>query len=277
MLRYHGGKWKIAPWVISHFPCHRIYVEPFCGAASVLLQKSRAWSEYLNDLDGELINFFRVLQDRERAEALIRLLSVTPFSRDEYALAHEPTTDPVERARRLCILSFMGHSSVSTHGRPSGFRHRTHHAHTDPGHHWRHYPAHLAVVVDRLRGVIIENRPALELIPLADTPDTLFYVDPPYPQSVRLTFGAYRFEMTDEDHAALAECLREVSGYVVVSGYRCDLYDDLYTGWNRLERQTISDGGPRTECLWISPRTAEANRAEKNVVRQAALPMTQIG
>jgi DNA adenine methylase len=277
MLRYHGGKWRVAPWVVGHFPRHRIYAEPFCGAASVLLQKSRAWSEYLNDLDGELINFFRVLQDTKRAESLMRLLSVTPFSRDEYDLAHEPASDPVERARRLCILSFMGHSSVSTLGRPSGFRHRTHHAHTDPGHHWRQYPMYLAVVVERLRGVIIENRPALKLIPLLDTPDTLFYVDPPYPQSVRLTFGAYRFEMTDEEHIALAECLQQVSGYAIVSGYRCALYDDLYAAWERVERQTTSDGGPRTECLWISPRTTEAKRVEKNAVRQAALPMTQIG
>jgi DNA adenine methylase len=168
----------------------------------------------------------------------------------------------------------MGFSSTSAHGSASGFRYRTPSSHTDPGHHWRHYPAHLAAVVDRLRGVIVENRPALEIIPLVDSPDTLIYVDPPYPASTRLTFGAYRHELTDDEHTALAECLRQVSGYVVVSGYRCDLYDDLYTDWHQVERQTTSDGGPRTECLWISPKTVDARLAENKIVRQATLPLT---
>jgi DNA adenine methylase len=273
MLRYHGGKWKIASWVVSHFPRHRIYAEPFCGAASVLLHKRRSWTEVLNDVDGELINFFRVLQDGEKGESLIRLLSLTPYSRDEYVLAHESADDPVERARRLCILSYMGHSSVSTHGRPSGFRSRSHQAHTDPGHHWRHYPEHLADVVGRLRGVVIENRPAPDIISLFDAPDALFYVDPPYPESTRLTFGAYRHEMTDDEHLALAGRLREAAGYVIVSGYRCEMYDDAYADWKRVERQTIGDGGPRTECLWISPRTVQAKQSEKKVVRQAELPL----
>jgi DNA adenine methylase len=276
MLRYHGGKWKIAPWVVSYFPHHKIYAEPFCGAASVLLHKRRSWCEYLNDMDEELINLFRVLQDKDSAEALIHLLSVTPYARGEYVLAHEPTTDPVERARRLCILSYMGHSSVSTHGGASGFRYRTHQAHTDPGHHWRDYPAHLAAVVDRLRGVIVENRPALEIIPLVDSPDTLFYVDPPYPESTRLTFGAYRHEMTDDEHTTLSDCLKGMSGYVIVSGYRCDLYDSLYGDWHRVERQTIGDGGPRTECLWVSPRTVAARLAENRIVRQATLPLMRV-
>jgi DNA adenine methylase len=277
ILRYHGGKWRLAPWIGAHFPKHRIYVEPFCGAASVLLNKEHSWSEYLNELDDELTNFFRVLQDDQAAVALVRRLALTPFSRAEYDLAHEAADDPAERARRLCILSFMRHSQTSTHARPSGFRFRTHRSHTDTGRHWRLYPDYLSTAVERLRGVIIEHRPALEIIPLTDAPDTLFYVDPPYPASTRICYGTYRHELTDDEHAALAECLMRVNGFVVVSGYRYDLYDGLYEDWRRVERTTTSNGGLRTECLWISPSADAIKHYESQTGGQAMLPLQFVG
>ena len=256
VLRWHGGKFRLAPWIHAHFPSHRIYVEPFCGAASVLLQKTRSWGEYLNDLDGEIINLFRVLQDEKRAVELIRRLTLTPFAREEFEMAFNLANDPVQRACRLCIRSFMGFSSGAATGRKTGFRSRSFRSNTGPAMDWRNYPDALWAIVDRLRGVTIESRPGLQVIKSLDTPETLFYVDPPYPASTRTNFGTYRHEMTDEEHEELAAGLQECSGYVVISGYRCDLYDSLYSGWARSEKRCMSDHGWRTECVWLSPRTA---------------------
>lgn len=263
MLRWHGGKWRMATWIMQHMPRHRVYVEPFAGAASVLLQKPRVYAEYLNDLDSDLVNLFRVLRDQEQSRRLIYLLELTPFARAEFIAAYESSDDPVERARRLCVRAFMGFGSAS--GNPqykTGFRCKSFRSNTGPATDWRNYPAALSAVIDRLRGVTIESRPALEMIAALDTPQTLFYVDPPYPQSTRVSFGAYRHEMTDEQHAELATGLMNCQGYVLISGYRCDLYDYLFAGWAKVEKQSMSDKGWRTECLWVSPRTSEALSAQ---------------
>ncbi len=152
---------------------------------------------------------------------------------------------------------FMGFSSGAATGKKTGFRSRSFRSNRGPGQDWMNYPEKLRAVVERLRGVTVENRPALEVIPLLDTPGTLFYVDPPYPSSTRTNFGTYRHELTDAEHEALAECLRGCSGYVLISGYRCALYDRLFNGWQRMEKKTMCDHGYRQECLWLSPRTAE--------------------
>lgn len=262
LIRWHGGKWRMARWIMAHFPQHRVYVEPFCGAASVLLQKTRVYAEYLNDLNDDLANLFRVLRDDQRARELIHLLELTPFARTEFEAAYLTGADPVEQARRLLVRSFFGFGSAS--GNPeykTGFRCRSFRSNTGPATDWRNYPDALRAAIDRLRGVTIENRPALEVVSTLDTEETLFYVDPPYPASTRTNFGAYRHEMTDADHAALAVGLQACSGYVLISGYRCDLYDSLYAAWERKEKQTMSDKGWRTECLWLSPRTSAALQA----------------
>lgn len=272
MLRWHGGKWRLAKWIQSWFPPHQVYVEPFCGAANVLLRKPRSYAEYLNDLDGDLINFFRVLQEESRAARLIHLLAVTPFARAEFQRAYEHSDDPVERARRLCIRSFMGFSSASANSeRQTGFRSRSFRAHTGPAMDWRNYPDSLREVVERLRGVTIESQPALQVIKRLDTPKTLFYVDPPYPEATRTHYGAYRFEMSDAEHQALATCLDACRGYTIVSGYRCELYERLYAEWHCEEQRAMSDHGWRTECLWLSPRTMDALRVQKQARRQFRL------
>ena len=126
---------------------------------------------------------------------------------------------------------------------------------------WRNYPGCLQSIVERLRGVCIENRDAFDLLPTLDNTDTLFYVDPPYLPETRVSYGAYPHELTEEDHVKLAALLRGVKGMVVLSGYASELYDSLYAGWERTEKQVHSDGGARTECLWLSPRvTAYWNR-----------------
>lgn len=257
ILRYHGGKWKLAPWIIQHFPEHRVYVEPFGGAASVLLRKPRSYAEVYNDLDGELVNLFRVVRDR--GAELRDLLALTPFARVEFEASYEPTDDPMEQARRTVMRSFMGFGSNS-HNVATGFRANSNRSGTTPAGDWRNYPAALDSLIARLQGVIIEHREAAEVMLAHDGPATLHYVDPPYVAATRDGGGDYRHEMTDDQHRHVATVLRNLAGFVVLSGYPCDLYDrELYPGWTRIERSAHADGArDRTEVLWLSPRTTDA-------------------
>jgi DNA adenine methylase len=253
VLRYHGGKWILAPWIISHFPEHTTYVEPYAGGASVLLRKPRSYAEIINDLDGEIVNLFRVLRDQ--GGTLERDLKRTPFAREEFKGAYEPTDDPLERARRTIIKSAMGYGSDGIRNN-TGFRsYARKERYTIPAHDWANYIDVISYTVERLQGVVIENRPALELILKQDGPDTLFYVDPPYVHSSRASKSPkrYRYEMADSDHRELARVLNMVKGKVVLSGYASQLYSELYDGWRREERAARADGArDRTEVLWLN-------------------------
>lgn len=258
LLRYHGGKWRLAPWLISNFPSHTTYVEPFAGAASVLLKKPRSRGEILNDLEGEVVNLFLVL--RSRGERLVRLLEFTPFSRTEYARAIRPVTDPVERARRLIVRSFMGFGSDSFRAnRTSGFRGRFQGSgKTTPAYEWSSYPSSLAFAIDRLRGVVIENLPAVDVIRKYDRPDTFFYCDPPYPILTRSACSngrhCYTHEMKDADHEHLSEVLHSIKGMAIISSYDCPLYSRLYKGWRKESHEALADGAKkRIETIWFSP------------------------
>lgn len=266
VLRYHGGKWLLAPWIIRHFPPHRVYVEPFGGAASVLLQKSRAYAEVYNDLDGEIVNLFRVLRAPEQARELERLLRLTPYSRVEFDESYMPSDDPVEQARRTMLRSFAGFSGVGTTGRRTGFRSTTRRSGTVPATDWAALPDVVAHFTARLAGVVIEQGPAVDVIARYDGADTLHYVDPPYPFATRTTTArwdsVYRHEMSDDDHRALAQVLRSLSGMVVLSGYPCELYDvDLFPDWHRVTRRSHADGArDRTEVLWLNERASSMLR-----------------
>ena len=262
MLRYHGGKWRLAPWIISHFPSHATYVEPFAGAASVLLHKTRSRGEVLNDLDQEVVNLFRVL--RSHGDRLRRLIELTPFARVEYLNAIKTKNrsfSDLERARRLIVRSFMGHGSDSYRiERSSGFRVRFQGSGlSTPANDWMNYPDALAFTISRLRGVVIENLPAVDVIRIYDRSTTLFYCDPPYPISTRSACSngrhCYSHEMTDDQHTHLAYVLHhQVKGMVIISGYRCPLYDRLYSDWTRHDKDALADGAKkRVESLWISP------------------------
>jgi DNA adenine methylase len=164
----------------------------------------------------------------------------------------------VECARLTILRSYAGFGSASTNGEfSSGFRCNSNRSGTTPAHDWVNYPSHIYSFVERLRGVVIENREALDVITQHDGLETLFYVDPPYPHSTRnMQRGnaAYAVEMTDDDHRELAEVLHQVAGMVVLSGYPCDLYDkELYADWHRIEREHRADGArPRLEILWMN-------------------------
>lgn len=260
-IRYHGGKFRLAPWILAHFPAHRIYVEPFGGAAGVMIQKSRAYSEVYNDLDGDLVNFFRVVQNAGLRNRLIEACVMTPYARDEFEIAWQPDSDPVERARRLVIRAQMGFGSAGATKGTTGFRIDTKREYETAQHVWAQYPSSLEALGLRLTGVMIENRPAIEVIAAHDSPASLFYVDPPYVHETRCrvsmgTDRGYRHEMSDDDHAELLAVLQAVEGMVIISGYPNPLYDDMLKGWYRAEKRARISGGRgtalRTECIWIN-------------------------
>lgn len=257
IVRYHGGKWRLAPWILRHIPEHRVYVEPYGGGGSVLLQKPRSYAEIYNDLDGEIVNLFRVARDN--GETLARAVELTPFAREEFAQAYEPDGDPLEQARRTLVRAFMGFSSAGASGQMTGFRANSNRIGTTPAHDWMNFPDHLRAVVQRLRGVVIENRSAIDVMLHQDCEDAVHYVDPPYvhqTRHMRERSQAYRHEMSDEQHRELAGVLASLRGAVVVSGYRCPLYDELFAGWTRVDSSAHADGARyRVESLWIS-RTA---------------------
>lgn len=252
VLRWHGGKWLLAPWIMQHMPQHRVYVEPFGGAASVLLRKPRAYAEIYNDLDDDVVNLFRVLRS-DRAECLVTALRLTPFASSEFFAAYGDADDEVERARRLIIRSFMGFGSNATH-KKSGFRSSSNRSGTTPARDWLNYPDQLGAIVERLRGVTITNRDACEVMAAHDAPETLHYVDPPYVFATRADAAAdYAHEMTDGQHRDLLTFLRTLKGKVMLSGYPCQMYDDALPGWVRIERKHLADGARgRTEVLWMN-------------------------
>lgn len=261
VMRYHGGKHKLAPWIVSQLPAHRIYVEPYGGAASVLLCKPRSYAEVYNDLDGDVVNVFRVLRDPGQAAELRRLLELTPFSRDEFhataAGEVEGVSDPIERARRTVFRSFSGFGSAASNNTyMTGFRSNSNRSGRPPAMDWRNYPAFIDRFTDRLRGVVLENREALDVMRQHDGPATLFYVDPPYAHETRNLTNqhTYKHEMSDDQHRALADALSGLRGMVVLSGYRCGLYDEMFATWVRVDRMAFADGAaPRVESLWFSP------------------------
>ncbi len=257
VLRWHGGKWLLAPWIISHFPKHKVYVEPFGGAASVLIRKEPSYAEIYNDLDGEVVNLFRVLRSNHASD-LVSALRLTPFSREEFQQAYQETSCEIERARRLIIRSFMGFGS-NGHNRLTGFRANSNRSGTTPAHDWVNYPDCLSIVVSRLAGVTVENKDAKAIMAQHDAATTLHYVDPPYVLETRSDAGSdYAFEMDNDDHAELLTFLRGLRGMVILSGYPCALYDDLLPDWRRIERQALADGAaPRTEVLWINPAATD--------------------
>ena len=253
-LRYHGGKWQLARWIISHFPAHRHYVEPCGGGANVLLNKRPSSLETYNDIDGRIVGYFRVL--RNRPKDLLHQIRCTAWADDEYELALTPTECELEQARRVFVVSWMtingfgkAHSGLRVMKNWSG---RARAATADVLD-----LSHLMEAAERLRRVQLLNRCAFDVMEWAlDAPDTLIYLDPPYLPDLRANPNRYSFEWTVDEHVKSAEILHKHSGAVIVSGYRSELYAELYEakGWQRVERKASTNGGKsRVECLWLNP------------------------
>lgn len=258
-LSYVGSKWKIAEWIISFFPPHDTYVEPFAGSGAVFFRKHKSSVEVLNDLDRELVNFFMVLRDHEAA--LIRAIDLTPYSRAEYELAisGEQITDPVERARRLYVGVWQSFGSTLIYR--SGWRRDIQNRRSQMTDSWSRLDG-LMAAARRLKQAQIECDTAMNCIIRYDTPKTLFYVDPPYVFDSRSggSRRRYRHEMSDVDHRQLANALNNVQGMVILSGYDSDLYRELYPGWSiRTKSATTNGNGTATEYLWINPRAGSLN------------------
>lgn len=264
-LRYHGGKFRLASWVMKFFPPHRIYTEAFGGAAGVLLQKPRSHGEVYNDLDGNVVAFFRCLQSHELRDRLVQAITLTPYARAEFDLAWEHTDDLVERARRTAIRAQMGFGSAGATKGSTGLRTDTMRRYSTAQMDWAAYPPVLLDVAERFQAVLIENRPAVDVLQQHDSPDTLHFVDPPYVLSTRVlrnSSGCYRHEMSDDDHIELLGVLRELQGMVVLSGYASDLYAEELPGWisNSTDARISSGRGTalRTEVAWLNPACANA-------------------
>ncbi|MCU8589344.1 DNA adenine methylase [Streptomyces sp. A13(2022)] len=239
---YYGAKGRLAPWIVGLLPReHRVYVEPFAGSAAVLFARSRpATHEILNDLDGNVATFFRVLRDRERE--LVRALTLTPYSREEYRAADLDTDlDDLERARRFFVrttqsFNAAGAAASKRASWSNGMRRGSSQATTVAD-----LVDRLYYVADRLRKVVIENRPAADVVTLYDAPDVVVYCDPPYLDSTRTglraaTPGDYSHDTCSEaDHRQLAEVLHGCRSAVLLSGYGSPLYDELYADWARVE------------------------------------------
>jgi DNA adenine methylase len=262
-IAYFGGKSRIAPWLVAMFPPHRVYVEPFMGSAAILLAKPPSIHEVVNDRDGDVVNFFRVLRD-EPAE-LERVCRLTPYARDEYDAAQlVDGLDDLERARRWWVRSSQSFGQIAQR---TGWSTSVSRGANNARSAWNRIER-FAPVAERMARCTIENGDALDVIVRNDKPDAVIYCDPPYLGSTRTSFadgrrphGDYVHEFsTDDDHRRLAKILQEVTATVFVSGYPSPLYDDeLYAGWARTEQGVLArasngrkrDGASgRLEVVW---------------------------
>ena len=254
-LRYFGSKWRLAPWIISHFPPHTCYVEPFCGSASVFFRKPPAEFEVVNDVYGDVINFFRVLRDR--GDELIQAILATPYSREEFDESWFPAEDPLERARRYYIQVWQGWSGFGS----AWHYQKSHHGGKSVINDWNAVE-HLPAIIWRLKHAQIENADALEVLDRYDQPHTLFYIDPPYlssTRSLRWKHGGYLHEITEDYHHQLLDKLQEIQGMAIISGYPSEFYKIKLSHWQQVQTKarTTNTSNLATEVLWLSPSTTQ--------------------
>lgn len=254
ILKYPGAKWSLAEWIIGHFPPHHSYLEPFFGSGAVLFNKPRSNIETVNDLDGDVVNLFECI--RRDPEKLGRMAYYTPYSRQEYEKAYSPDlpADPFDRAVRFLIRCNQGYGfrtneirvgwKNDVQGRERAYAAKC----------WTELPEVIARAAERLRGVQIECRQAVEVIAKFNAPNVLIYCDPPYVLSSRSGGKRqYKHEMSDEDHEKLLAALKAHRGPALISGYRSGLYDRELSGWYR-ETCTATDqlSRRREEVLWMN-------------------------
>ncbi len=269
---WYGGKYSHLDWLLPLLPQTTHYCEPFGGSAAVLINRAPSQIETYNDLDGELVNFFRVL--RNQKTELIETIGLTPFSREEYDFARtapiEGASD-VERARRFFIKarqSRTGQAQNATAGRWAHCLLNSRAGMSAAVSRWLGSVEGLSEVAQRLIRVQIEHSSAKSVLERYDSPETLFYCDPPYVHSTRGDKNNYAIEMSDQDHRNLAEALRTRKGLVAISGYHCDLMDELYGDWYVIEgdaKTAHSVKRERVEVLWTNYKPQQQTRLISHV------------
>lgn len=263
---WYGGKFNHLDWLLPLLPETIHYCEPFGGSAAVLLNRKPAAVETYNDIDGEVVNFFRVLRDEQ--EELMKAIALTPFSREEFRIAITPPTEKIsdfERARRFFVRARQvrtGLAQTASVGRWAHCKLTSRAGMAGAVSRWLGSVEGLSEIVQRLLRVQIENCSAIEAIGRYDSSETLFYCDPPYPHESRTDKKAYGYEMSDDEHRKLAEVLHNVEGKVAVSGYHCELFDELYRDWNYIDApakkahstntRNSGEKRERVEVLWVN-------------------------
>ncbi len=251
IAKYPGSKWSIADWIINFFPEHHSYLEPFFGSGAVLFNKPRSHIETINDLDGNVVNLFECI--KKDPERLARDIYFTPYSREVYEkVFSQVPEDKYEAALNFYICLNMGRG-FRTNGEKVGWkndvqgRERAYAAKDGSG-----LPEQIIKAAERLRGVQIENRPALELIKRFNYKNVLIYCDPPYMLSTRHG-KQYRMEMEDKEHEALLDALLKNEGYVVISGYDTPLYNAMLKGWEKRQKKAYTQtSSPKQEIIWMN-------------------------
>lgn len=255
VLRWPGSKWRLADWIIKHMPPHEVYLEPFFGSGAVFFTKITSKAETINDLDGDVVNLFRVIRDNP--DKLSALIDMTPWSRQEYTEIRDNlhTGDPIEDARRFLVRCWQGfgskiaHNTSWAHGRV---------ANVNKPELWSRIPKRILAITNRLKQAQIENMDAIELIKLYNHPGTMIYADPPYMTATRRNNGLYKIEMgKPEQHVNLLSALREHKGPAILSGYPNELYDSELHGWEkRYKNARCEKGLAAVEVIWLNPKAA---------------------
>lgn len=249
ILKYPGAKWRIADWIIGYMPKHKVYLEPFFGSGAIFFKKQPSYLETINDVDGNIVNLFRVC--REHPEELARAINFTPFSREEYVNCYDlDVGDSVERARRTLVRF---HQSFGT---SNSFKNSWRNVQTYGGPRcatmWNGLPEVILQCCERLKNAQIENIDAIELIGRYNSKDTLIYCDPPYLQSVRKK-NLYKHEYSEAQHISLINTLKRSNAMVILSGYDNELYNDMLPDWCTAVKNTTAQMGlHRTEKIWMN-------------------------
>lgn len=236
LLRTYSNKFKISDWVLSHFPKHKIYVEPFGGCASILLNKLPSDIEVYNDSNTDVVNLFNILRDQERTQQLVHALHHTPFSKTEYNAAFRNTANSIEKARRLLVRTQLELFNDDKQPLALNIPHILSS--------WNEQPYILKYASERLKNTIIENRDALEIIDLYDSPETLFFIDAPLNRS--------EFNHIEE---ALISKVISIQGKVILCGWNNALYQHSLIGWQK--KSHVQPGRTKPECLWICPKSKQ--------------------
>lgn len=247
LIKYPGSKWNIASWIINHFPEHKVYCEPFFGTGAVFFTKAPSFIETINDINGDIVNLFKVC--RERSEELIRIINLTPWSRAEYIACEEPASDEVERARRTIVRFKQSHSGCN---HPKSWRASYTAGSPQNTKSWNELPGLIVEVCSRLKEAQIENRDALKIIECYNNTDSLLYLDPPYPLKTR-NCVMYKNEMLDKQHSELLEIIKKSKAAVCISTYENELYGNMLKDWYKDFRYTTAlTGEKRKEVIYMN-------------------------